>query len=440
MLDDFEDASQGFQGSFCLSKGHELDQSFVRKVLSIVIESKLSLSKNQYKKMIGNRASDVFRKELESRMILDEELNKNKALVRSLFDWFLRYECIENSCDNIEEVSIASYTDWTDAGDGTLLNFKDGYRSLLHWFCSNFPSKKWIHLNKQVTNIEMLDCNQCNQSWIDEKRRKYSRPLLVRYKSGKKDADIGTIECNHVIVTVSLGYLKKNHETLFKPPLPPTKIKLIDSIGFGTVNKIILQFEKPFWNNNPGFKLVWEEEDRKMFAHWAHDIIAFDVVRRQPNLLMGWIGGRGASLMEQENDAEIAKTCIKVLDHFLPLNYNKPTRLMGCICSRWNSNPYTCGSYSFQSMKSFNQNVDRLHEPIWNNNSGKSTFGSSVLRVPRVLFAGEATGGRLYSTTHGAVITGWREADRLKDYMLDNKMTDNDQQVETSDRIPLNMI
>ena len=33
--------------------------------------------------------------------------------------------------------------------------------------------------------------------------------------------------------------------------------------------------------------------------------------------------------------------------------------------------------------------------------------------VPRLLFAGEATSGRFFSTVHGAVESGFREADRI---------------------------
>lgn len=435
MLDDFEDASSSFQGLFCTSQGDEVDKNLVSKVLAIMVESKLCLSKNRCIDMVENNASDVFAKELESKINSDGDLIKNRALVYELFDWFLRYETIENCCDSMKEVSVASYTDWTDLGDGMLLNFKHGYRSLINWFCDHFPSKKWIFLNKQVANIEMLNSRDGDRSvYVDSEFREHNRPVLIRYKSGLKNYDDndGLIECNHVIVTVSLGYLKENHETMFKPALPLIKKELIESIGFGTVNKIILEFESPFWIDDHGIKLVWKEEDRKNFPAWVHDIIAFDVVRRQPNLLIGWIGGCGSRLMEKETDANIGETCIKILHRFLPASHNKPTRLIGCMCSRWSSNPFVCGSYSFQSMNSFNQRVEKLHEPLYNSPGILNRFGVSGSKIPRVLFAGEATAGNLYSTTHGAIITGWREADRLKDYHSGNNMANFEQQVDVA--------
>lgn len=54
-------------------------------------------------------------------------------------------------------------------------------------------------------------------------------------------------EAQHVIVTVSLGVLKANYKSIFSPPLPPRKVNSIEALQFGTMNKIILEFKKPFW-------------------------------------------------------------------------------------------------------------------------------------------------------------------------------------------------
>lgn len=391
MLDDFEDATLGFEGLFCTNKGEQVDPKLVSRILDILMESKASLSKNPDARFNGTRsASQVFAQDLETACRNDDDLKRNSSLVKSIFDWFLRFEAIENG-GSMKEVSVASYTDYTNWDEGTLLNFKHGYRSLLDWFYKQIPAKKWIQLNRPVINVEMIEETS-------------ARPILVRYKGG-------SIECDHVIVTCSLGFLKNNHETFFKPPLPRTRRDLINSIGFGTVNKIILQFDEPFWNEDHGIKLVWNEQIPDDFPKWVRDIIAFDVVRRQPNLLIGWIGGQGASEMEAESDEDVANICLRLFDRFLPDGYNKPSRLVSCRCSRWYSNPYTRGSYSFQSINSFDQNVDKLHEPLYSPTTGA--------HVPRIMFAGEATAGELYSTTHGAILTGWREADRLAIYALE---------------------
>ncbi len=53
----------------------------------------------------------------------------------------------------------------------------------------------------------------------------------------------GTIvEADHVILTVSLGVLKKSLSgSLFTPPLPHRKLKTISALGFGVMDKILLR-------------------------------------------------------------------------------------------------------------------------------------------------------------------------------------------------------
>lgn len=56
------------------------------------------------------------------------------------------------------------------------------------------------------------------------------------------------------------GFLKGHLDTFFEPPLPPEKAEAIRKIGFGTNNKIFLEFEEPFWE--PGcerIQVVWED-------------------------------------------------------------------------------------------------------------------------------------------------------------------------------------
>ena len=51
---------------------------------------------------------------------------------------------------------------------------------------------------------------------------------------------------DHIICTIPLGVLKEKHSTLFSPGLPEPKLKSMDKLRFGTVNKIFLQYDQPF--------------------------------------------------------------------------------------------------------------------------------------------------------------------------------------------------
>lgn len=80
-------------------------------------------------------------------------------------------------------------------------------------------------------------------------------------------ADGSSYEADHVIFTAPLGVLKDRHAALFTPNLPADKVKAIDNMGFGTLGKIFLEFDEPFWPANDddwvGFILLWKDEEAK---------------------------------------------------------------------------------------------------------------------------------------------------------------------------------
>lgn len=63
------------------------------------------------------------------------------------------------------------------------------------------------------------------------------------------------------IVLLLSGYLKKHQSTLFRPPLPLHKLHSIQRLGFGTNNKIFVEFDSPWWDTDcEVIHLLWEDE------------------------------------------------------------------------------------------------------------------------------------------------------------------------------------
>ena len=50
---------------------------------------------------------------------------------------------------------------------------------------------------------------------------------------------------DHVVCTVPLGVVKEKKD-LFVPPLPQEKREAMEKLNFGTVDKIFLEYERPF--------------------------------------------------------------------------------------------------------------------------------------------------------------------------------------------------
>ena len=65
--------------------------------------------------------------------------------------------------------------------------------------------------------------------------------VAVRTTSGEEE------EFDEVVVTVPLGYLKRN-PGMFDPALPPRLTSAIDSLGYGNLDKVYITFPSAFWN------------------------------------------------------------------------------------------------------------------------------------------------------------------------------------------------
>jgi monoamine oxidase len=72
-------------------------------------------------------------------------------------------------------------------------------------------------------------------------------PYTAHAQVTTKDGTIHTAAL--VIVTVSLGVLKKG-EITFTPALPSAKTKSINALGMGTLDKVVMVWDTPFWDND----------------------------------------------------------------------------------------------------------------------------------------------------------------------------------------------
>jgi spermine oxidase len=241
-----------------------------------------------------------------------------------------------------------------------------------------------IQLNKEVINI------QWNPNGKNEK-------VIITCSDDSK------FEADHVIVTVSLGVLKDRHVKLFNPNLPEDKIKAISNYGFGTLDKIFLEFSEPFWPKNDkkfsGYSFLWSKKDidevQKSEKSWLIDIPGFDRVDAFPNLIEFFYAGQSVKEFESLSDEKITNDVIWLLEKFLATSIKKPIKM---IRTKWQTNKNFLGSYSFNSMNAQKAKVtpEMLAKHL-TDASGK----------PKILFAGEATSSKFQSYAHGAVSSGW---------------------------------
>ncbi|XP_068114123.1 peroxisomal N(1)-acetyl-spermine/spermidine oxidase-like [Hyperolius riggenbachi] len=299
---------------------------------------------------------------------------------------------------SLNHVALCSYGEFKTL-PGRDCTIPKGFESLVNRMKENLPDDTVI-LNKAVKKIKWNGCFKDGDT-------------VYTVEVQSEDGD--TFMADHVIVTVPLGFLKKRSADLFNPPLPESKLHAIKSLGFGTVNKIFLEFEKPFWEpDSTIIQLMWEgtspleEPKMDLKKNWMKRVGCFVVLQppEQPgHVLAAFIPGEESEYMETLSDEEVLSTMTSLLRQFTG-NPNLPSPI-SMKRSKWHSQPYTVGSYSHVAVGSSGTDIDNLAKPL--------PEDKDAAKPLQVLFAGEATEKHFHSTTHGALNSGLREAQRLID-------------------------
>ncbi|KAM9792343.1 spermine oxidase [Neosynchiropus ocellatus] len=383
---------------------YELTQEFFQNGKPVCAESQNS---------VGIFTRDVVRK----RIMLDpDDSDSTKRLKLSMLQQYLKVESCESSSPSMDEVSLSEFGEWTEI-PGAHYVIPGGFMKIVELLAMEIPSST-ICLNKPVrcihwnysANRQEQKTNENNHNHDNSRCQPYNdrgQPVYVECE------DEEWIAADHVIVTASLGLLKQNHEAMFSPSLPEDKVLAIEKLGISTTDKIFLEFAQPFWSPEcNSIQFVWEDEaqlEQPVYPEdlWYKKICSFDVLyppERYGYMLSGWICGQEALHMERCDDETVAEICTELLRRFTGNpDIPKPRRILR---SSWGSNPYIRGSYSFTRVGSSGGDFERLSMPL--------PYTDSTKAPPlQVLFAGEATHRKYYSTTHGALLSGQREATRL---------------------------
>lgn len=222
-----------------------------------------------------------------------------------------------------------------------------------------------VQLNKQVSSIEYT-----------------KKGVIVRTSDNKE------YKADYVAITVSLGVLKSG-KISFNPPLPQTKIDAMKNINMGVLNKLVLEFPTVFWNKNVEV-INYVSESKGI---WNETFNLANIVNK-PVLVMFSTGDLSKEI-ENWNDNQIISSAMSVLKKIYGPNIPNPIKY---AVTRWNSDPYTLGSYSYSAVGS--------KQP-----SDRNELTSPVLN--RVFFAGEASSSLYPATVHGAYLSGLDTSNKI---------------------------
>jgi len=224
---------------------------------------------------------------------------------------------------------------------------------------------------------------------------------------------------------------KKNLESktlLFNPPLPQVKRDAIDSVGFGLLNKVYIQFRKPFWRKKGNREFLrstpYLGDEQEIFGNASgrnnHHYMFLDIGRsaygddpRCPHILMSLISGIEAVAYELKNDKTLLKEVVATLKYLFPDEEDKTVfEPIAFKRTTWGTDEFSRGSYTFLPPGATDHDYQILQAPI--NEKGDAfsglTSSNDSSDVMRLFFAGEHTSTMYPSMSHGAMLSGVRAA------------------------------
>ena len=195
-----------------------------------------------------------------------------------------------------------------------------------------------------------------------------------------------TFEADRVVVTVPLGVLKDGF-IAFRPSLPVRKRDAIAKLEMGVLNKAYLLFDDVFWDRDVE-RLQYVSADG---GPWAETISLYPYMG-QPILAMLNSAAYGTGL-EQLSDREVVARAVAALTNM----YGDVPAPTDARITRWRSDPWAHGSYSYVPAGSTFAEHAALGEPVGD----------------KLFFAGEATNDEYPATVHGAYLSGVRAARQI---------------------------
>ncbi|XP_065200529.1 lysine-specific histone demethylase 1A isoform X2 [Planococcus citri] len=250
--------------------------------------------------------------------------------------------------------------------------------------------------------------------------------LTVPTNSRSPNSGPVTYKADVVLCTLPLGVLKESVSTSshassnvvqFVPPLPDWKVAAIQRLGFGNLNKVVLCFDRVFWDPNAN-----------LFGHVANttqsrgELFLFWNLYRGP-VLVALVAGDAASVMETVSDDVIVGRCIAVLKEIF--GNNAVSIPKETVVTRWRADPWARGSYSFVAVGASGSDYDVHATPVAPPKNPTVKTGLEdpdndpvLAKIPRVFFGGEHTIRNYPATAHGAFLSGLREGGRIADQFL----------------------
>lgn len=312
---------------------------------------------------------------------------------RQILDW--HFANLEFA--NATPLTSLSLKHWDQDDDfefsGSHMTVRNGYSCLPAALAEGLD----IRLNTAVRHVRY------NRTGVEIVTQSTSKSSITTTQTFKGDA---------VLITLPLGVLKSHPSGVqFHPPLPEWKTAAIHRMGFGNLNKVVLCFDRVFWDPNTN-----------LFGHVGSttanrgELFLFWNLYKSP-VLIALVAGEAANKLENVSDEIIVGSAIAVLKGIF--GSSAVPQPKETVVTRWKSDEWSRGSYSFVAAGSSGNDYDLMASPVAPPAlTGMPPGNPAPPNPPRVFFAGEHTIRNYPATVHGALLSGLREAGRIADQFL----------------------
>jgi monoamine oxidase len=356
------------------------------EVLSATVDSGLkAVSENNVSIVAGMENGINMESEPDKLKLSDNSSMEQQSLSpleRRVMDW--HFANLEYGC--AAELSRVSLPYWNQDDayggfGGAHCMIKGGYSTVMEALAEGLN----IQLGHVVTEISYSMKDSKSKGGIEGE---------VKVWTENKQEFVG----DAVLITVPLGCLKAN-AIKFSPALPDWKLASIQQLGFGVLNKVIMEFPKVFWDESVDyFGATAESTDLRgrcfMFWNLKKTVGA--------PVLIALVVGKAAIDGKNLETSDHVKHAIMILRKLF--GETAVPDPVASVATNWGGDPFSRGTYSYVAVGASGEDYDILGRPVEN----------------CLFFAGEATCKEHPDTVGGALMSGLREAVRIID-ILENR-------------------
>lgn len=121
-----------------------------------------------------------------------------------------------------------------------------------------------------------------------------------------------TVRADRAVITVPIGVLKAGTID-FEPALPNAKQEAVGALGAGLLDKLWLEFPKPFWDKDVDVIEWFDQDNPGLWSWWVNGYKVFG----KP-VLLGFNGGDHAHELAEASDDEVVDSAMRALHRMHP--------------------------------------------------------------------------------------------------------------------------